>query len=88
MHRNIRFSFKSLVTGKCSCSSLFTLAAGKKYFESKDGIELCWATNHFGPFLLTMLLLGRIFISFLITSNISSGSKEQCNLCTRLVQIS
>jgi NAD(P)-dependent dehydrogenase (short-subunit alcohol dehydrogenase family) len=30
----------------------------KNYCESKDGIELVWATNHFGPFLLTMLLLG------------------------------
>lgn len=88
MHQNIHFSFESLVTGKCLCFNLFTLAAGKRYLESKDGIELCWATNHFGPFLLTMLLLGRVFISFLIFSDNRPGYEVRCNSCTRLVQIS
>lgn len=31
--------------------------------ESVDGIELTWATNHVGPFLLTTLLLDRIIAS-------------------------
>lgn len=32
--------------------------AEKKIIQTEDGLELTMATNHFGPFLLTHLLIG------------------------------
>lgn len=32
--------------------------AEKKIIKTEDGLELTMATNHFGPFLLTHLLIG------------------------------
>ena len=48
---------------RVSCLQKNFHAGLPKRVESADGIELTMATNHFGPFLLTHLLMGAFAIA-------------------------
>ncbi len=58
---------------------------GLPFEKTEDGLELMFATNHFGPFLLTNLLLGEIilylFFSYVVRLPVSLCTIFLAHLC-------
>lgn len=52
----------------------------KQYLRSKDGIELQFASNHIGHFLLTNLLIPEIKKARGVVSNVASGGYQLADL--------